>query len=97
MEMKKNSDVIKAFLMGYKEGQANNLRIEERAGRTALLNFDTVLAEIMDHGKDIHINKSNYGRSTTRIQNELIRKVEEDKSIRVFYYFGIDKHSKILV
>lgn len=96
MEIKKNPDVIKAFLMGYKEGQANHLRIEERKDRTALLNFDTVIAEMMNHGMEIHINRSNYGRSTTRIQNELVREANL-KDIKTFYYFGIDKHSKILI
>lgn len=96
MEIKKNPDVIKAFLMGYKEGQANHLRIEERKDRTALLNYDTVIAEIMDHGREIHINRSNYGRSTTRIQNELVREAKT-KGFQSFYYFGVDKHSKVLV
>jgi hypothetical protein len=96
MEIKKNHDVIKAFLMGYREGQANHLKIEERKDRTALLNFDTVIAEIFSHGNEIHINKSNYGRSTTRIQNILIREATEGKC-NVVYHFDIDKHSKILV
>lgn len=86
--IKNHAEAIDAFLSGEKEGSVNNLRIVDRGVRTALIHFNTVIAERSLDGRVLHYNTTRYGSSTSRIQNALINSV--DKSMVVIRHYDID-------
>ena len=75
MTIRKNSDIIQAFLKGETKGSVNHLQILVRNGKTVLVNYSTILAERVSD-KELHYNATKYGSSTTRIQSVLLSEAQ---------------------
>jgi hypothetical protein len=96
-EKMKNSEVIEKFVKGIHKGSAGNLHIEVRAGRTALINYNTCIAERLDDSGEFYVNRTKYSKSTTVIQNKLGREIEYVNGKIVQHLFDIPRGSQCLV
>lgn len=64
----KNVDVIKSFVIGDNwANKTKNLKIDG----DKLMNYDTVIAQRVDHN-NIILNMTKYSQSTTTIQNQVL-------------------------
>src|SRR5206468_12276420 len=68
---KTNSQIIKQFLSGVRSGEVNNLTIHNRVDSIALINYNTILLEYEFHTKTLHLNKTRYSPTTSRIQGKI--------------------------
>lgn len=69
--MARNIDVVNAFINGESKPKTKNLRIEG----DKLFNYNTVIAERDCNGR-ILVNVTKYSRSTSTIQNMLMKELD---------------------